>query len=62
MGSSSLDAGDHEGLLHGIFFVASQPGEKLQPEFLRIRLSESGTEEPYLRFVDPADLFVKRTG
>jgi hypothetical protein len=57
MGSFSLDAGDHEGLLHSVFFVASQPGEKLQPEFLWIHLSESETDEEHLRFVDHADLF-----
>ena len=55
--SFSLDAGDNAGLLHSIFFVASQPGEKLQPEFLWIHLSESETDEEHLRFVDHADLF-----
>ena len=57
IGSFSLDAGDNEGLLHSIFFVASQPGEKLQPEFLWIHLSESETDEEHLRFVDHADIF-----
>jgi hypothetical protein len=57
IGSFSLDAGDNEGLRHSIFFVASQPGERLQPEFLWIHLSESETDEQHLRFVDHADLF-----
>jgi hypothetical protein len=57
IGSFSLDAGDNEGLLHSIFFVASQPGEKLQPEFLWIHLAESEADQEHLRFVDHADLF-----
>jgi len=55
--SFSLDAGDNQGLLHSVFLVASQLGEKLQPEFLWIHLSESETDEEHLRFVDHADLF-----
>jgi hypothetical protein len=51
-GSFSLDAGDDESLLHSIFFVACQPGEKLQPESLWIHLfRESQTDEEHLRFV-----------
>jgi hypothetical protein len=57
IGSFSLDAGENESLLHSIFFVASQPGEKLQPAFLWIHLSESQTDEEHLRFVDHVDLF-----
>jgi hypothetical protein len=57
IGSFSLDTGDDEGLVHGLFFIASQPGEKLQPEFLWIHLSESETDEELLRLVDHADLF-----
>jgi hypothetical protein len=37
--------------------IFSQPGEKLQPEFLWIHLAESATDEEHLRFVDHADLF-----
>jgi hypothetical protein len=55
--SFSVNAGDNEGLLHSLFFVASQLGDKLQPEFLWIHLSESETNEEHLRFVDHADLF-----
>jgi hypothetical protein len=57
IGSFSLDTGGNEGLLHGLFFIASQPGEKLQPEFLWIHLSENETDEELLRLVDHADLF-----
>jgi hypothetical protein len=57
IGSFSLDAGDDAGLLHSIFFVASQPVEKLQPEFLWVHLSESENDEEHLRFVDHADVF-----
>jgi hypothetical protein len=57
IGSFSLDTGDNESLVHSLFFIASQPGEKLQPEFLWIHLSESETDEELLRLVDQADLF-----
>jgi hypothetical protein len=57
IGSFTLEAGDHEGLLHSIFFVASQPGEKLVPELLWVHISESEIDEEHLRFVDHADLF-----
>jgi hypothetical protein len=57
IGSFLLDTGDNEGLVHHLFFIASQPGEKLQPEFLWIHLSESETDEELLRLVDQADLF-----
>src|ERR1700676_351061 len=57
IGSFSLDTGDNEGLVHHLFFIASQPGEKLQPEFLWIHLSKSETDEELLRLVDHADLF-----
>ncbi|MGB9465103.1 MAG: hypothetical protein WBR10_08315 [Candidatus Acidiferrum sp.] len=56
IGSFSLDTEDNEGLVHGLFFIASQPGEKLQPEFLWIHLAENETDEELLRFVDHADL------
>ncbi len=56
IGSFSLDTEDNDGLVHGMFFIASQPGEKLQPEFLWIHLSESETDEELLRLVDHADL------
>lgn len=57
IGSFSLNASDNEELRHSIFFVASQPVEKLQPEFLWIHLSETETDEEHLRFVEQADLF-----
>jgi hypothetical protein len=57
IGSFSLDAEDNEGLVHGLFFIASQSAEKLQPEFVWLRLSESENDEELLRFVDHADLF-----
>ncbi len=57
IGSFSLDTGDNEGLVHTLFFVADQPGEKLIPEFLWLHLSEAATDEEHLRFVDHADLF-----
>jgi hypothetical protein len=57
IGSFSLDTGDNEGLVHTLFFVANQPGEKLIPELLWLRLSEMETDEEHLRFVDHADLF-----
>jgi hypothetical protein len=55
--SFSLDTGDNEGLLHTLFFVADQPGEKLVPELLWVHFSENETDEEHLRFVDHADLF-----
>ena len=55
--SFSLDTGDNEGLVHTLFFVANQPGEKLVPELLWVHLSETETDEEHLRFVDHADLF-----
>jgi len=57
IGSFSLDTGDNEGLLHHLFFIANQPGEKLRPEFVWIHLSESEMDEELLRLVDHADLF-----
>jgi hypothetical protein len=57
IGSFSLDADDNEGLVHHLFFIASQPGEKLQPDLLWIHLSESEMDEEVLRLVDHADLF-----
>ena len=57
IGSFSLDTGDNDELVHHLFFIASQPGEKLQPEFLWTHLSESETDEEVLRLVDHADLF-----
>ena len=57
IGSFSLDTGDNEGLVHTLFLVANQPGEKLIPELLWLRLSEMETDEEHLRFVDHADLF-----
>lgn len=57
IGSFSLDSGDNDALIHHLFFIASQPGEKLQPEFLWTHLSESETDEEVLRLVDHADLF-----
>jgi len=57
IGSFSLDTGDNDELVHHLFFIASQPGEKLQPEFLWIHVSESATDEEVLRLVDHADLF-----
>jgi hypothetical protein len=59
IGSFSLDGGDrdNEGLVHHLFFIASQLGEKLQPEFVWIHLSESEMDEELLRLVDHADLF-----
>jgi hypothetical protein len=47
-------------LLHSVFFFPSQLGERLQPEFLWIHLSESQTDEEHLRLVDQADLFGNR--
>jgi hypothetical protein len=57
IGSFSLDTGDNDELVHHLFFIASQPGEKLLPELLWIHLSESETDEEVLRLVDHADLF-----
>jgi hypothetical protein len=57
IGSFSLDADDAEGLIHHLFFIASEPGEKLQPDLLWIHLSESEMDEEVLRLVDHADLF-----
>jgi hypothetical protein len=59
IGSFSLEGGDgdNEGLVHHLFFIASQPREKLQPEFVWIHLSESEMDEELLRLVDHADLF-----
>jgi hypothetical protein len=57
IGSFSLDTGDNEGILHTLFFVANQPGEKLVPELLWVHLSETETDEEHLRLVDHADLF-----
>lgn len=55
--SFTLDKGGTEGLMHALFFVAAQPGEKLIPELLWLHLSENETDEEHLRFVDHADLF-----
>jgi hypothetical protein len=57
IGSFTLDTSDSDGLVHSLFFIASQPGEKLVPEFVWIHLSESETDEEHLRLVDHADLF-----
>lgn len=57
IGSFSLDADDTEGLIHHLFFVASQPGDKLQPDLVWIHLSQSEMDEEVLRLVDHADLF-----
>jgi hypothetical protein len=57
IGSFILDTGDSDGLLHSLFFIASQPGEKLVPDLVWTHLSESEMDEEHLRFVDHADLF-----
>ncbi len=57
IGSFSLETGDNDDLIHHLFFIASQPGEKLLPELTWIHLSESETDEQVLRLVDHADLF-----
>lgn len=57
LGSFTLDTSDSDGLVHSLFFIASQPGEKLIPEFVWIHLPESETDEEHLRLVDHADLF-----
>ena len=57
IGSFSLETGDNDDLIHHVFFVASQPGERLQPELTWIHLSDSETDEEVLRLVDHADLF-----
>lgn len=57
IGSFFLDTGNDEGLLHSLFFIASQPGGKLQPELTWIHISQSESDEERMRFVDHADLF-----
>ncbi len=57
IGSFTLDTGDNEELVHHLFFIASQPGEKLQPELTWIHVSETELDEEVLRLVDQADLF-----
>jgi hypothetical protein len=57
IGSFTLDTGGNEGLVHTLFLVASQPGEKLVPELLWLHISETETDEEHLRFVDHAGLF-----
>ncbi|HMD37953.1 MAG TPA: hypothetical protein VKH15_01650 [Candidatus Acidoferrum sp.] len=57
IGSFTLDTSDSDGLLHSLFFIASQPSEKLLPELVWIHLSETETDEEHLRLVDHADLF-----
>lgn len=52
-----LDEDSPDGLVHGLFFIASQPAERLEPEFVWIHLSEAESGEERLRFVDHADLF-----
>src|SRR5580692_126736 len=56
IGSFSLDTGDNDGLVHHLFFIASQPNEKIEPELVWIHLSESEMDEELLRLVDHADL------
>jgi hypothetical protein len=57
IGSFTLDTGDSEGLLHSLFFIASQPSEKLVPELVWLHISETEMDEEHLRLVDHADLF-----
>jgi len=57
IGSFLLDTENDQGLVHGLFFVASQPAEKLRPELVWIHLSENESDEELLRLVDHADLF-----
>jgi len=57
LGSFSLDTGGNDELVHHLFFIASQPGETLQPALTWLHLSESETDEQVLRLVDHADLF-----
>ncbi len=57
IGSFTLDTGDNDELVHHLFFIAGQPGEKLQPELTWIHVSETELDEEVLRLVDQADLF-----
>jgi hypothetical protein len=57
IGSFTLDTGANDELVHHLFFIASQPGEKLQPELTWIHVSETELDEEVLRLVDQADLF-----
>jgi hypothetical protein len=57
IGSFLLDTGGTEGLVHGLFFIASQPLDTPQAELVWIHLAESDTDQELLRFVDHGDLF-----
>jgi|GEM_PF-4558954 len=57
LGSFYLDTENDEGLLHSLFFIAGEPGDKLQPELTWLHISEYDGDEERVRLVDHADLF-----
>lgn len=57
IGSFFLDSENDEGQLHALFFIAGEPGGKLQPELTWIHISDSESDEERMRLVDHADLF-----
>ena len=56
VGSFYLDTENDEGLLHTLFLIAGESGDKLQPELTWIHISENESDEARMRLVDHADL------
>jgi hypothetical protein len=57
LGSFYIDTQNDEALLHSLFFIAGEPGDKLQPELTWLHISENESDEERMRLVDHADLF-----
>jgi hypothetical protein len=56
IGSFSLDVGGDTGLIHGLFFIATERNGKLIPEFVWVHISEGESAYQALSLVDHADL------
>src|SRR5690348_11979237 len=56
LGSFYLDTENEEGLLHSLFLIAGESGDKLQPDLSWIHISENDSDEERMRLVDHADL------
>jgi hypothetical protein len=57
LGSFSLPLPGDSGITHYLFFIASESGGQLAPEFVWTKIATTETENEALHFVDQADLF-----
>jgi hypothetical protein len=57
IGSLALPSNDDSGIVHALFFIASENAGELTPEFQWVHISEGEAAVQVLNLVDQADLF-----